>query len=70
MHGMVKVAVLKDDPDVHGIILYSIYDTKSMHMISLVFGTVQLVLKEREVWNTRVNQTRKIFFLPWHDLRL
>ena len=51
VRGTVKVAVLQGDKDCPNIVASSIYDTRSVHFLSIVYNTIKWIVKTKKVYN-------------------
>jgi hypothetical protein len=67
VRGTVKVALLKNDPEVPNVIACSVYDTKPVHFLTTVAPKVDWIVKERKVWSKAKlsNIHIKFFRLIW-----
>lgn len=63
VRGTVKAAKLEGDKDSPFLIVSSVYDTKSVHYLSMVSETVKWVLKERDVYNVDTGAKEVMKFL-------
>jgi len=54
VRGVVKAVVLKGDPECPDLVDSSVYDTKSVHFLSMVCKEVSWVVKERLVYNVDI----------------
>ena len=52
--GETHAAVLVDDPTCPGLLTYSVYDTKPVHLMSTVAETIEWDEKVRKVWSTEL----------------
>ena len=46
-----KVAVLQGDKDCPNLVAPSIYDTRSVHLLSMVYNTIKWIMKIKKVCN-------------------
>ena len=58
-----KAAKLEGDPDRPCLIASSVYDTKSVHYLSMIMDTIKWIVKERPVYNIDTKQVELMRFL-------
>eukprot|EP01043_Picozoa_sp_COSAG02_P009074 COSAG02_NODE_302_length_25234_cov_43.365307_14_plen_804_part_00 len=63
VRGMVKAAILKDDPVAPDIVAASVYDTKPVHFVSSVVDKIEWLTKERKVYDKDSQEYKEIEYL-------
>ena len=63
LSGTTKAAVLNNCEDCPNLLAVSVYDTKPVHILSMVSGSVKWIQKKRKIWDARHKEARLIGFL-------
>ena len=63
LRGTTKAARLDNSPNCPAMLAASIYDTKPVHMLSTSSESVEWIVKERLVWNEKVQRKQQMKFL-------
>ena len=63
LRGTTKAAVLKDSADTPDMLAASVYDTKPVHIMSMVSDSVEWLAKQRKVWSAKDGVMRTMTFL-------
>ena len=66
--GTVKAAVLEGDPVCPNIVASSMYDTKPVHYLSMVSKSIQLVEKEKMVYNVDTGKVEALKLLRLNQI--
>jgi len=61
--GAVKVSVLQGDPSCPALVAASVYDTKPVHFLSMIWESIKWIAKERSVFNVETNKCDTLRFL-------
>ena len=65
--GTLKATVLTGDPKCKYLVVVSLYDTKPVYLLSIIWENIQWIKKERKLWN---NEKGKKVDAPFYRLNL
>ena len=68
VRGIVKAAVLQDDPDCPDLVASSIYDARPVHLLSMGCNEIKWISKMKNVYNVDTGAVEKMAFLRLNQI--